>query len=56
MLSTVDQLSVSHAEGQHDSVQDAYTPGVDSVWVLIPKPCSMSALLSNIKNGVCGNK
>ena len=54
MLSTVDQLSVSHGEEQHASVQDAHTPGVDSVCELTPTPCSpvKSTLLSNIKNGV----
>ena len=58
MLSTVDQLSLSHGKGQHASVQDADTPGVDSVCGLIPTHCShaMSTLASDLKNGVYGNK
>ena len=57
MLGTVDQLSEGN-DGQHVSVQDAHKPGVDSVWGLIPQPCShaMCTLASNVKNGVYGNK
>ena len=43
---------------QHASVQDARTPGVDTVCELTPTPCSpvKSTLVSNIKNEVYGNK
>ena len=50
MLGTIDQLSVSHDEGQHTSVQDAHKPGVDSVWELIPPtPCEI--ILNTISKG-----